>query len=352
MGPGRRGIAAGVTVALLAAGCAGSVERARGTAEVLRLGVSPTLTHAPAHVGLGTGIFARALAPTRVELHVFGSGAEAGVALLAGSIDASYMGPWPTASLYLRSHRVAVVSGATVGGTSLVVRRDAGIRSPDDLHGARIAVASIGNSQEVALRTWLHRNGLRATDEGGDVAITEIAGPQLQALLRTDRLDGAWVQEPYPTWLVDRGVADVLVDEADLWPPGRFLTASLVVSTTYLSAHPDVVERLVRANVEAIRFLQTDPQGALRISERRLVQGGAPPMSLDVIAAAWRELTFTWRPVPEALTRVSEDAYAAGMIGVRPGALLGILRLGPLERVLEDEGLPPVGALAGRAGSA
>jgi NitT/TauT family transport system substrate-binding protein len=332
------------TLALVAAGCASSVERARGSGSVLRLGVSPTLTHAPAHVGLGTGIFARALAPTRVELHVFGSGAEAGVALLAGSIDASYMGPWPAASLYLRSHEVAVVSGATVGGTSLVVRRGAGIASPEDLRGGRIAVASIGNTQEVALRTWLHRNGLRATDEGGDVAITEIDPPQLLALFRTGRLDGAWVQEPYPTWLSDAGVADVLVDESDLWPEGGFLTASLVVSTGYLSAHPDVVERLVRANVDAIRFLQTDPQGALVIAERRLVQEGAPPMSPEVIAAAWRRLTFTWRPIPDALTRVSEDAYAAGMIGVRPGALAGIYRLDTLDRVLQDEGLPAVEA--------
>jgi hypothetical protein len=117
-----------------------------------------------------------------------------------------------------------------------------------------------------------------------------------------------------------------------------------VVSTGYLSAHPDVVERLVRANVDAIRFLQTDPQGALVIAERRLVQEGAPPMSPEVIAAAWRRLTFTWRPIPDALTRVSEDAYAAGMIGVRPGALAGIYRLDTLDRVLQDEGLPAVEA--------
>jgi NitT/TauT family transport system substrate-binding protein len=338
----RRLVSVVLLVALAVPACASSEARARGSADVLRLGVFPTLTHAPAHVGLGTGIFARTLAPTRVEVHTFNSGTEAGVALLSGSIDATYMGPWPAISLFLQSGKVAVVSGVAVGGVSFVVRRDAGIQSPADLRGKRIAVPSIGNTQDIALRTWLHDHGLRATDEGGDVSITEAAGSQLLQLFRAGRVDGAWVPEPYPTYLVDQGVADVFVDEADLWPSGGFLTANLLVSTIYANAHPSVIDRLVRANVDAIRFIQSKPLASQVIAERRLVWAGAPRMDPSVIAEAWRKVSFTWEPVPSAMEQVARDALALGVLEEDPGALLGIYRLDPLNAVLDDEGLPPV----------
>jgi len=338
----RRLVVLALCGALLAPACSGSEARARGSAEVLRLGVFPTLTHAPAHVGIGSGIFADVLAPTKVEVHTFNSGTEAGVALLSGSIDASYMGPWPAISLFLKSGEVAVVSGVAVGGASFVVRRDADIESPADLHGKRIAVPNVGNTQDIALRTWLHEHGLEATDEGGDVAITEADSSQLLQLFRADRVDGAWVPEPYPTYLVAEGVGDVLVDEADLWPPEAFLTANLVVSTIYMDAHPEVVRRLVEANVAAIRFTQASPLRAQAIAERRLVWAGAPEMDAAVIAAAWAKLTFTWDPVPAAMEQVARDAHALGVLEEDPGPVLGIYRLDPLNAVLDDEGLPSV----------
>lgn len=331
-----------VLVAMLGSACSSSAARARGSADVLRLGVFPTLTHVPAHVGIGSGIFEEVLAPTKVEVHTFNSGTEAGVALLSGSIDASYMGPWPAISLFLQSGKIAVVSGVAVGGASLVVRRGAGIASPDDLRGKRIAVPNVGNTQDIALRTWLHEQGLEATDEGGDVSITEADSSQLLQLFRAGRVDGAWVPEPYPTYLVDEGVADEFVDEADLWPPGGFLTADLVVSTIYLDAHPEVVGRLVQANVDATRFAQAQPLRAQVIAERRLVWAGAPPMDLSVIAEAWAKLAFTWEPVPDAMEQVARDAHALGVLEENPGPVLGIYRLDPLNDVLDDEGLPPV----------
>ncbi len=337
-----RAVALAVALAVLGAGCASSAARARGSAEVLRLGVFATLSHAPAIVGIASGIFARELAPTRVEVHVFGSGVDAGVALLAGSIDAAYLGPWPAVSLFVRSGKVAVVSGAALGGASLIVRRGIGIASREDLRGRKVAVPAIGNSQDLALRTWLHGGGLRATDEGGDVSITEVESPRLLQLFRAGRLDGAWAPEPYATWLVRAGVADELVNESSLWPGGRFPSAVLVVSAGYLDAHPGVVERLVRANVDSIRFLREFPEIAKSELERALVRDGAPALPARVIAAAWRRVTFTWDPLPSALESVARDAAALGILSLPPRGLAGLERLDALESVLDDEGLPPL----------
>src|SRR5687767_12684420 len=259
----RRTVAAVALLGLIVAGCASSAERARGSAEVLRLGIFPNLTHAPGFVAQGAGIFEEVMAPTQVELTVFNSGTDAGNALLGGSIDASYIGPGPATSLFLESDGgVAVVSGAVSGGASFVVRKGAGINGPQDLPGKKIAIPGIGNTQDIALRAWLEENGLTTNDEGGEVSVLEVDNPELPQLFQAGELDGAWEPEPYPSLLVEQGLAEVYVDEAELWPDGQFVTTHLLVNTTYMDTHPDVVRRLVEANVQAIDFLNENPEEA------------------------------------------------------------------------------------------
>ena len=63
---------------------------------------------------------------------------------------------------------------------------------------------------------------------------------------KTGDIDGAWVPEPYASQLVAEG-GKVLVDEADLWPDGEFVTTQLIATTKFIDEHPDLV------NVAAVR---------------------------------------------------------------------------------------------------
>ncbi len=342
----RARVVAGLSALVLLSACASPESRARGTAGVIRLGVFAALTHAPALVGIGGGIFDRVLGGTRVEVTTFDSGTDAGVALLSGSIDAAYMGPFPAELLYLRSGRVAIVSGASSGGASFVVRSGEGIAGPADLHDTRIGVPGINNTQDIALRSWLHRNGLQARDEGGDVAVVEVGGSELLPLLQRDQLDGALVPEPYPTYLVDRGVADRLVDAAALSPQGGLLATDLVVSTAFMDAHPDVVRALVEANVEAIRLCREQPDRAEEIARRELAARGGPVMDRAVFDVAWAELAFSWDPMIASFERVAAETLRAGFLPEPSVEVAGLFRLDDLDDVLNDEGLPPVGVAA------
>lgn len=333
-------LAALVAVALLATACASSGARARGSEKVLRLGIFPNLTHAPGYVALGSGGLERTLAPTRVEVTVFNSGTDAGNALLAGSIDATYIGPGPAASLFLRSDgAVAIISGAVTGGASFVVRKGAGIEEPGDLRGKKIAVPGIGNTQDVALRTWLHDQSLEAQDAGGEVAVVPVDNPELLQLFRSGEVDGAWEPEPWPSLLVAQGLAEEFVDEATLWPDDEFVTTQLLVSTTYLEAHPSVVRRLVEANVEAIELIRSDPERAKQVARAELAEAGAPALPAEVLDRAWEKLTFTWDPLPTTLVKGAEDAFALGYLEENPEGITDIYRLDALNGILRDRGL-------------
>jgi NitT/TauT family transport system substrate-binding protein len=339
----RRTLAVLGVVALVAAGCAGSATRARGSSDVLRLGIFPNLTHAPGYVALGEGIFDRVMGDTEVEVTIFNSGTDAGEALLAGSLDASYIGPGPAINLFVRSEgSVSVVSGATSGGAGLVVRKGAGIDSPEDLAGKRIAVPDIGNTQDIAFRAWLEANGLRTTDEGGEVRVLPVDNPELPQLFRAGELDGAWEPEPYPSLLIEEGLAEPFVDEATLWPDGRFVTTHLLVSNAYMDAHPEVVSRLVEANVEAIRVMQEDPDRAKATVQAQLIEAGAPSLDQAVVDAAWEKLEFTWDPIPASLQKDAQDAFRLGYLEENPEGIADIYRLGPLNTILTTERLETI----------
>jgi NitT/TauT family transport system substrate-binding protein len=282
-----------------------------------------------------------------VETTVFNSGTDAGNALLAGWIDATYIGPGPATSLFLESDGgVAVVSGAVSGGASFVVRTGTGINGPQDLPGKKIAVPGIGNTQDIALRTWLEEEGLTTNDEGGEVSVLEVDNPELPQLFQAGELDGAWEPEPYPSLLVEEGLAEVYIDEADLWPGGEFVTTHLLVNTTYMEEHPEVVRRLVDANVQAIQFLNENPDEAKASAQAELIKAGAPSLDQAVVDSAWEKLSFTWDPVASSLEVGAQNAFDLGYLEENPSNIMDLYRIDDLNAILEEQGEQTVEAAA------
>src|SRR5204862_7897639 len=139
----------------------------------LRLGLLANITHEPALVGLAKGFFAKDLGKNvTVKPTIFSSGTEETTALLAGQLDAAYVGPNPAINAWQKSggKAIKVVSGVATGGASIVVKK--GITSAAQLKGTSMASPSLGNTQDVALRYWLKQHGLTTTPTGGgDVSI-------------------------------------------------------------------------------------------------------------------------------------------------------------------------------------
>jgi len=317
---------------------------AGGAASTLRLGYLPNLTHAPALVGVDRGYFARALGPgIQLTTQTFNAGPAVVEAIFAGSIDAAFVGPGPAVNAFSKSRgeAIRVVAGATIGGAALVVQGDGGVTTAAGLRGKRIATPQLGNTQDVALRTWLAANGLRTNPQGrGDVLVAPTDNSTTMQLFKSHAIDGAWVPEPYASRLAVEDGGRVLVDEAALWPGGRFPTTLLVVSTTFLRDHADVVTRLVRGEIDAIDFLtsSTDAAAAANTSLARLAQKG---LSRAVLDAAWRRLVFTPDPSETALRKEADDARVAGLIA--NSNLAGLLDLRIVNSVLVERGRPVVG---------
>jgi len=306
----------------------------------LRLGYFGNVTHAPALIGVTNGSFAAKLGPNvKLSTKTFNSGSEAVTALLAGALDASFVGPNPAINAYQKTNgAVRIVAGTASGGAFFVVKPS--ITNASDLKGKKIATPQLGNTQDVALRTWLNDNGLHEDKSGGDVTIVPEDNSVTLTAFEQGSIDGAWVPEPWATRLVKEGGGKVLVDEATLWPKGQFTTTVLIVTTKFLDAHPDVVQHLIEGLVDAVDLTKSNPSQAQALTGQGIKAVTGKALKPSLISASFSHITFTLDPIASSLQTAADHAHALGFL--KSSDLGNIVDLTLLNKVLQATGRPTV----------
>lgn len=312
-----------------------------GDSAEIKLGYFPNLTHASAIVGIEKSYFADALEKDGASLKTleFNSGSDTIDALLNGDLDATYIGPSPAITAYATSSNVSIISGATSGGAALVV--DESITSPADLKGKTLATPGAGNTQDVALKHWLKDQGYNVSPDGqGDVTVINQDNSLTVQAFGQGGIDGAWVPEPYATLLENEG-ATRLVDEADLWPEGKFVTTQLLVNNDFLEEQPELVDDLLEGQIEANAYIADNPDEAKQLTGSYITKTTGSSLSADALDAAWSNLTFTNDPLADTLLASADHAADVGLLESIDD-LGGIYHLDPLNKQLTDAGEPEV----------
>lgn len=312
---------------------------------VLRVGYFPNITHAQAVIGFADGTFARALGDqVKLDIKIFNAGPSVIEAMFAGQIDLAYIGPNPAINGYVKSKGEAlrIIAGATSGGAVLVVRNDAGINSAADFRGKKIASPQLGNTQDVALRAWLQKQGFKLKEQGGDTQVIPVANPDILTLFRKKEIDAAWVPEPWGARLVREADGKIFLDERDLWQDGKFVTAHVIVSTKFLKANPEVVEKFLAAHVKLTQRINADPATAKQTLNNEIERLTGAALPKQVLDDAWSRQTVTYDPIRASLFGSAEAAFKLGFLGDTMPNLDSIYDLTILNAVLKEKNLPPV----------
>jgi NitT/TauT family transport system substrate-binding protein len=311
--------------------------------DVLRIGFFPNINHAQAVIGAGNGDFQQALGKVRLERQVFTAGPDAALALYANSIDCAYVGPNPAINGYLKSgESLKVVAGASSAGAVFVVRNDAGIDSPDDFAGKKLASPQLGNTQDVALRHYLKQQGYDIRKIGGDPAIQPTKPSDIVTLMADKRLDGAWVPEPWGARLVREANAHIFLDERDLWDGGKFSTSLVVCRTDYIENNLQAVKILVGAHVEKTLWLEENKEEAILLFNNEVAKILRTGFDEGDLAISLTRMEFTYDPLGETVVEAADQAYSLDLLDVAPD-LSKMFDLSILNEVLEEKDLAPVG---------
>jgi NitT/TauT family transport system substrate-binding protein len=311
-------------------------------AQELRLGHFPNITHAQAVLARATGEFQKQVG-VPIRWTSFNAGPTAIEALFTDAIDATFVGPSPAINGFIRSRgeKFMVLAGAASGGAGLVVRKDAAIRGERDFDGKTIATPQLGNTQDVAARTWFKERGYRFRERGGSLTLLALSNADQLTMLRKKQIDGAWTVEPWLARLEIEGGGNLFLDEKTLWPEGRYATTLLVVNRAFVRDQPQIVRRLLGALIDATREINTNKTAAAKTLNAELKKETGKALAEAVILRAMDRVEFTWDPVADSLRKSADRAHRIGFLRATPD-LTGMLSLGPLNEVLKEKGLPAV----------
>ena len=288
--------------------------------ETIRVGHFPNVTHVQGLVAhhlsrTGKGWFEQRLGPdVKIEWYIYNAGPSAMEAILADSIDLTYVGPSPALNAYTKSNgeEIRIVAAAAAGGAALVVQPDSGLKEPAQFRGKTIATPQLGNTQDIACRAWLSNGGLKITQTGGDAFIIPTPNPDQLALFKSKKLDAVWTVEPWVSRLERDAGGKVVVEQS------KDSITVLVSGVKFLMKKRDLAAKFVRAHRELTEWILAHPEEARQMIRQELAAETKAEVSADLIAQAWKRIVLTNEPSLEEYQHFVADAQRAGFIRSTP----------------------------------
>ena len=212
----------------------------------LRVSTIPIVDTAPLQVGIAKGFFGEQ--GLEIDTAPTAGGAVGLPALAAGQVQITFSN---IISIVLGAKQglgFQVISmGAGTGDTApdlagLIAKKGAPLRTGKDFEGKRIAVNTRNNIIWLFAREWV-----RAT--GGDpekVTYVEVPFPQMTDAVRGDRVDAAFVVEPFLSNAINAENMQLVA-----WPYNAVMkkvpVGMYAATKTYIDQNPQIIERFVRA---------------------------------------------------------------------------------------------------------
>lgn len=216
---------------------------------------------------------------------IFRAGPEEMSAFAAGSLDVGYLGAAPvTVAVANKVAKVKIIAQANLEGSGIVVRKDSGIKSIDNLVGKVVTVPGHCNVQDCLLRMALKN----ANIEMKSVNIMVLKPPEMIPALETKQIDAFIAWEPYIAKAVTKGVGEVLLYSGKIWP--KHPCCVVVVDEKFLDAHPKTILGVLRAHVKATRFIKENPDEAAMIGTKYT------GMDLETVKLGMKGIVYEYVP--------------------------------------------------------
>jgi len=145
---------------------------------------------------------------------------------------------------------------------SVVALTGKGIKAPKDLEGKSIALM-LGTGSEYFWYVYSDFYGI----DRNKVRVVDAKPNKIEGLLKSGAVDGFTLWEPITNTIRKRvGLSTLVLPEQKSYSNGRLV----VVRRDFVSQHPDVAKRYLKAIYEAEDILQNDPVESARIMSNRI----------------------------------------------------------------------------------
>lgn len=220
----------------------------------------------------------------------------AGNALMGGAI-----GDTP---IIVRPNGVPVKAVALLGGGSLMLlatHQGSSFKTPKDLKGQTITVLSYTDTTYYALL-----GSLKKFDLGKNDAQIQAAGPagvwQLFAAGKAQAMAGT------ADWIAEAEAAGAKVD---VHPSGEYfpsMAQAILASDEAIKTQPETVQKVVRATLKGLKFMQDDPKGSVAAFVQSVPAYAGKEAMLERAFALARQHVYAGQKLPGQIDAARMDA--------------------------------------------
>ncbi|WP_089103872.1 ABC transporter substrate-binding protein [Streptomyces hyaluromycini] len=252
------------TAACGSSGSSSSTSPSSGGTTTVKVGIIPIVDVAPLYLGQKEGFFSKRGLKLSMTL------AQGGAAIVPGVTSGQFQFGFSnmTSLMIAQSSNVPVqaiangvastgVAGKDFGG--LVVKKGSSITSPKQLEGKKVAVNTLKNINETAVRESVRKAG----GDPDKVQFVELAFDQMPAALDKGQIDAAMAVEPALATMKLQGATEIaspLVDVAE-----NLTVAMYFTSTSYAQKNPGVVTKFQAAVAESLSYADAHPDEVRQI---------------------------------------------------------------------------------------
>jgi len=271
----------------------------------------------PAKVAQADGAYEKATQST-INWRKFDGGAQVITAVASGDVQIGYVGSSPLAAAATHQLPVETFLIATQIGAAeaLVARNGAGINSPQDLVGKKIAVPFVSTghySLLAALKQW--------KIDPSTVTILNLDPPAIIAAWKRGDIDATYVWDPALGVAKESG--KVLITSGELAKVGAPTFDAWIVRKDFATKHPEIVKAFAKVTLDAYADYRKDPKawlanqsnvdklvklsGAKAADIPLLLQGNVYPLAAD-------QVTALGAPTTQAITNTATFLKEQGKV--------------------------------------
>lgn len=298
----------------------GSPVRAQNSAAI-RIGTFPVENALQSYYANDMGFFSSAGIAADVQL--FSGSSAIAAAVSSNAIDIGYSALDVLAALHEKGIPIVVIAAAgeylspgTSHDAALVLPLNSAVRQAKDLNGKTIATNSLHSLSDAAPRVWMDQNG----GNSSTVKFVEVPFPAMPAALAANRVDAAFVAEPFLGVAVKSG--RVLVYGYDSIAK-HFLFGAYFTTPQWAKDHPDLVMRFAAAihktaawaNVNPVKsgeilakYTKIDPAVIATMTRARFAEQLTPALMQPLIDVSAKYNGFSVFPAQELIYRFTEPS--------------------------------------------
>ncbi|MEV0171546.1 ABC transporter substrate-binding protein [Streptomyces sp. NPDC050803] len=235
-----------------------------GGTTTVKVGLIPIVDVAPLYLGQEKGFY------EKQGLKLSLTTAQGGAAIVPAVVSGQYQFGFSnmTSLMIAQSSDVpvkAIANGIASTGQdgkdfgALTVKGDSEVKSPKDLEGKKVAVNTLKNINETAVRESVRKDG----GDPDKVQFVELAFDQMPAALDGGQIDAAMVVEPALATVKSQGGREIASSLVDVAPD--LTVAMYFTSTQYAQEHPDIVKKFQDATAESLAYADAHPDEVRQI---------------------------------------------------------------------------------------